>query len=301
MKFTIESLEEKTRLDHYLNEQLKDQSRSQIQKAIKRGLVTVNGQTTSVHHWLHEGDLIEIQEAPKEEKAPIPKLEILAKGKGYLVINKPAGMLTHHAQGSDLEATVADWLVKKKKKAATVGHPDRPGIVHRLDRDTSGAMILATNDEMYDHLKQQFHDREIHKTYTALVHGHLPHHEGVINKPIGRSKKEGRMAARTEKLSDKDRDAETSYQVEKELHQFSLVTAWPKTGRTHQIRVHMMSQGNAIVGDAIYTTHGQKEVIDLGRIFLHASKLCFTDLKGRRILVESPLPDELQSYLESQK
>jgi 23S rRNA pseudouridine1911/1915/1917 synthase len=301
MKIIAENIEKKTRLDAYLTTKLPEVSRSQIQKAIKADRVLVNGGSTSVHYFLHEGDSIEYTEEAPIPKMKIPKLEILAKGKGYLVINKPAGMLAHQAQKKEHEATVSDWLVKKKKKAATVGHPNRPGIVHRLDRDTSGTMILATTEEMYDNLKKQFHDREIHKTYIALVHGELPHPSGTVNKPIGRSKKEGRMAARTEKMSDKDRDAVTTFEVTQVFQKYSLIKAWPKTGRTHQIRVHMMSQGNAIVGDAIYTTHGQKQVIDMGRIFLHASKLCFTDLKGRRILVESPLPEKLESFLATVK
>jgi len=301
MNFKATEDDIKKRLDKFLVEKMSQYSRSQIKKLIEQDFVLVNKQKASVHQFLKIDDLISVTLPPEKEREPIPSLEVLAKGNGYIVINKPAGMLTHHAQGTTHEATVADWLVQEHPEAKTVGDIDRPGIVHRLDRDTSGTMVLATTSEMYNHLKHQFHDRLIKKTYTALVHDHLADPKGIINKPIGRSKKDGRMAARVEKLSENDRDAITEYEVKTSYEKYDFIKAYPLTGRTHQIRVHLMSLGHPIVGDHIYTIHGQKKVIDLGRIFLHATQLAFTDLEGQQIIVDSELPNELNAFLDKLK
>ncbi len=291
----------KKRLDKYLVERLPQYSRSQIKKFIEQELVLVNKKKATVHQFLKIDDIIAFTPPAKIEKDPIPALEILAKGNGYVVINKPAGLLAHSAQAAMHEATVADWLIEHYPEAKIVGDVDRPGIVHRLDRDTSGTMVLATSSEMYNLLKLQFHDRLIKKTYLALVHDHLTEPKGIIDKPIGRSKKDGRMAARVEKLSEADRDAITEYEVEKSYEQYDLVKARPLTGRTHQIRVHLMSLANPIVGDKIYTIHGQKNIVDMGRIFLHAMELEFTDLEGNQVVVQSPLPKELETFLSTIK
>lgn len=301
MNFKAQQEDDKKRLDKFLVEKMPQYSRSKLKKMIEQGFVTVNKAIPSVHQFLKEQDLIAVTIPEKKEPEPIPELEVLAKGDGYLVINKPAGMLTHHAQGTNHEATVADWLIANYPEAKTVGDPERPGIVHRLDRDTSGAMLLALTQSMYESLKGQFHDRQIKKTYIALVHENLPTKSGTIDKPIGRSKKDGRMAARTKALSESDREAITDYEVITSYKKFDLVKAYPKTGRTHQIRVHLMSLGHPIVGDKIYTIHGQKKVIELGRIFLHATALEFTDEQGKLIHVSSPLPSQLEEFLTSLK
>lgn len=296
-QFTVSPDDKGERLDKFLAARLPETSRSQIKKLIKHGNVLVNAAQPSVHYFLHEGDLVSMMPSKEDVKLTTPKLEILEKGEGYLVIEKPSGILAHPANNQK-GGTVLDWLLEYDPTVAEIGDPLRPGIVHRLDRDTSGVMILATSPAMYDHLKQQFHDRQISKTYTALVHNQLPHLEGEINKPIGRSEKGIRMAARVKKIDEKDREAITKYKVLKTFQKYSLVETKPQTGRTHQIRVHLMSLGNPVVGDQLYKVHGQKKVIDLGRLFLHAGQIKFADLSGKEIIATSPLPQKLQDFLD---
>ena len=293
-KFKATQLTGKTRLDKFVNEKL-DVSRSQIKKMIEAGQILVNDKQPSVHEFLNEGDVIEVH-IKKTKTKKLPKIKILAEESGYVVIEKPAGVLVHSTDNSN-EETIVDWLLKNYPEVKKIGEPGRQGIVHRLDRDTSGVLLLTISNKMHESLRNQFHDREVKKTYLALVHGNLPHMEGEVNKPIGRSSK-GRMAARVEKISEKDREAITKYKVIQRLRKFDLVEAYPLSGRTHQIRVHLMSLGNPVVGDSLYTIHGQKEVIDLGRLFLHATKLEFADLEGNKISVESKLPTKLKQYLK---
>lgn len=298
MQFTVDEQSAKARLDRYVSERLPEQSRNQIQKWIKSGAILVNGKEATVHKFLKTGDEVTVT-IPEEKPAPeAPELEILAQGKGWVAVNKPAGVLSHHAQGSLHSPAVTDWLVKEFPEAALVGDEDRPGTVHRLDRDTSGILLLATSPDFYTHIKQQFHDRAVEKTYLALVHGNLPEPTGVIEKPIGRSKSEQRMAARTKSIDGKDREAITEYKVLKSFQGFDEIEAKPRTGRTHQIRVHMMSLGHPVVGDYKYRIRRIKPV-ELGRLFLHANKLKFADLDGEQISIEAPLPEGLQDYLST--
>ena len=295
-QFTALAEDNGKRLDKFLTDKLEKISRSQIKKLIEKGNVLVNASIPSVHEFLHEGDLISVMPTKKDADLKTPEIDIILQGDGFIVIDKRAGILTHpanHQKGG----TVLDWLLEHDPDISEIGDPARPGIVHRLDRDTSGVMILATTLKMYDHLREQFHDRKVSKTYVALVHDQLPHLEGTINKPIGRSEKGIRMAARVEKVSEKDREAITNYKVMQTFQKYSLVEAKPLTGRTHQIRVHLMSLGNPVVGDQLYKVHGQKKVIDLGRIFLHATQIKFTDLSGHEVVVDSPLPKELENFL----
>ena len=296
MKITVDTTASKQRLDVFLTKHL-GETRSQVKKLIEHGAVLVNGKTTTVHNFLKAGDLVEINrdESVKNQSVTLD-LPILARGNGYLIIDKPSGLLVHPTPSSN-EPTVVDWLIKQVPTAAAVGDKRRPGIVHRLDKNTSGCLILATTATAHAYFKRLFHDRQVKKTYTALVHGHLPLLQGEINKPIGRSQKGARMAARVQKISDKDRDAITQYEVLKSYHDYDLIQASPLTGRTHQIRVHLMSMGTPIVGDKIYTIHGQKKIERLSRLFLHAQSLSFVDMDGKNIQVNSPLPEKLQLFL----
>ena len=174
----------------------------------------------------------------------------------------------------------------------------RPGIVHRLDRDVSGLMVVARTQKMFESLKQQFQDRSIQKQYTALVHGVIDEEHRVIDTPIGRSQtKSGKMAAHTQELEG-DRDAKTEYTVLKRLKNYTLLEIRLHTGRSHQIRVHLHSIGYPVVGDALYTNKRVKHK-NLGRIFLHESKLSFDDASGERRTYESELPKELKHFYEA--
>lgn len=299
MKFTATADNHKQRLDKFLVEQISDLSRSQIKKLIREGGVSVNGKAPSVHHFLKEGDEVEVTTKEAKPLTPLPAIPILQEGDGYVVINKPAGLAVQATNNSEL--TLSDWFKEKYPDSLEVGDPLRPGLVHRLDRSTSGVMILATSQKMFDALKHQFREREIKKTYQALVHGHLPEESGRIDSPIGRSHKEDRMAARTDKLSEQDREAVTEYTVTRRYKKYDLIQARPLTGRTHQIRVHLMSLGHPVVGDKKYSIHGQKKVVDLGRNFLHASQLVFKDLSGEEQSISAALPEQLENFLAELK
>lgn len=220
----------------------------------------------------------------------------------YAVIEKPAGLLVHTAAGKT-ETTLADELVAQWPELAGIGEsPQRPGMVHRLDRDVSGLMVIAKTEPMFLTLKNQFKNRTITKEYTALVHGVLtPSQEhGIIDRPIGRSHtQDGRMAAYSQ-TQDKSREAKTEYWVIQRLSHHTLLRVQIHTGRSHQIRVHLFSLGYPIAGDTLYKQKRIKPA-KIERIFLHASTLGFDDLEGEYREYTSPLPDELTTFLNSLK
>lgn len=287
------------RLDKVLAKRLPSMTRSQVKKLIESGRVMRNGKETTVHAFVNEGDTITI--ASKEEAAStLPTIEILTETDDYVVINKPAGLLVHPAKSAAHELTLADWLVRTFPGIEAIGEPGRPGIMHRLDRDTSGVMVIAKTAAMFDSLKRQFQERSVKKSYLGLVHGRLRADEGEINLPIGRSRRSGRMAPRPQDANDADKPAITRFQVIKRFRKpFCLVQAYPLTGRTHQIRAHFMAYGHPIVGDNLYTIKRQAMKIQLGRQFLHAETLTFTDLQGKTVTVQASMPKELQDYLSS--
>lgn len=290
--------EQGQRLDKVLAARLAPLSRSQIKKLIESGRVQRNGKETTVHAFVYPGDTITIASA-NEGTTDLPEIPVLAETDDYIVIDKPAGLLVHRASAMSNEPTLADWLIKRYPNLKGVGAPERPGIVHRLDRDTSGVMVIAKTPAMFEHLKAQFQDRLVKKAYIALVHGRLRNDDGEITLPIGRSRRQGRMAVRPEGNSD-DKPAVTRYQVIKRFRKpFTLLHAYPLTGRTHQIRAHLMAFAHPVVGDLLYTVKKQPSKIHMGRHFLHAESLTFADLQGQPITVSSPLPAALQDYLDS--
>jgi 23S rRNA pseudouridine1911/1915/1917 synthase len=304
----VTAAEAGNRLDKFLAAKLDALTRSQIKKLIEAGHVQVNGKAPSVHRFLKEGDTVFLSEAPMKsdddttepkEHAPFPEIPVLAETPDYVIINKPSGVLVHATGADKNETTLADWIRNRYPGIESVGQHERPGIVHRLDRDTSGVMVVAKTAAMYDHLKKQFTDRLVKKTYLTLLHGHVRDDEGEINHPIGRSRNKQRMAARPIDTYATDRPALTRYEVVKRFRKpFTLAHAYPLTGRTHQIRVHFMALGFPVVGDQIYIVKKQRSKIELGRHFLHAESLTFTNLSGESITFEAPLPAELQQYLD---
>ncbi len=287
------------RLDKVLTQRLAPLSRSQVKKMIEHGRVLRNGKPSTVHAFVADGDTISIL-SHEDVVLELPEIEVLAETDGYVVINKPAGLLVHPADSAIHEATITDWLVKRYPQTATVGDEGRPGIVHRLDRDTSGVMVLAKTPEMFTHLKKQFSERLVKKTYITLVHGRMRQDEGEINLPIGRSHRTGRMAVRPQDTYEADKPAITKFTVIKRFRKpFCLVEAQPLTGRTHQIRAHFMALSHPIVGETVYTIKNQAMKLNLGRHFLHAKSLAFTDLDGQLVTVSAPLPADLQSFLDN--
>lgn len=245
--------------------------------------------------------------------------KIISETKDYLVINKPAGLAVH--QGGNLkEATLADWLINQYPEITKVGEdPVRPGIVHRLDKEVSGLMVIAKNNDSFFNLKEQFKSRTINKEYQALVHGRILNDGGTIDFPITRSKSGHKMAALPAGSSDllirrhpkqrdqgnikswfKSREAVTEFSVLKKFVNFALLRVKIKTGRTHQIRVHFFAYGHPLVGDNLYYTKKTREKnlkINLGRVWLVADRLEFTDDKNQRLKFEINLPQELKNSL----
>jgi len=325
MEFTITKGYSGWRLDKFLTEKL-DKSRSQIQKDIKAGFVLVNEKSAKVHQFLNAGDKIEIRNSKFEtqiegkkitnlktkiqsifgKKEKLPKIKIIKKNDEYLIIEKPAGLLVHPTIKNE-QNTLIHILIKKFPELAKVGDPIalekddqtfRPSIVHRLDRDVSGLMIIPRTQAMFDFLKSQFKQRKIHKKYLALVHGNLPKDQDIIDFEISRASSGGKMAAHPEG-SGKGKPSATEYQVIQRFDKFTLVEARPLTGRTNQIRVHFYAIGHPIVGDKLYKLKNIKSKTNLNRIFLHSTKLAFTDKQGNEQKLESALPGELKNFLQT--
>lgn len=229
------------------------------------------------------------------------QIHVIYEDKNFLALYKPAGILVHKVESSKLkvlEPTLADWLLTHYPEVKNVGDEPkiRPGIVHRLDRDTSGVILIPRNQKYFEYLKNLFQTGQIKKTYLALVWGKLEPKIGVIKKPI--SLKHGSIK-RTVWEGKLEKEAITDYKVIKFLNDFSLVKVFPKTGRTHQIRVHLSSIGHPIVGDSLY---GKKiNPFKLKRQFLHAESLEFSVTEGKRIKIGAELPEELKKILDDLK
>lgn len=276
------------RLDVFLQAQDTGRSRSQIQKLIKEGLVTVNEKKVSPHHFLKVGDMITLSSRAERSEERDPDVHstprVITETDEYIIIDKPAGMVVHPSEarlrrsGSEGEPfTLVDWLLECYPAMRTVGaDPVRPGIVHRLDKDASGVMVVARTQESFESLVRQFKLRQIKKEYQILVHGQVTPREGVIDLPIGRSKQQyTRRAAHTSE----GRPAVTRYAVLEQLKGVSLVRVVPETGRTHQIRVHFFAKGNPVVGDTVYISKKIKKIA-APRLMLHAERLGFHNLSG---------------------
>ena len=248
-------------------------------------------------------------------------MSLIYETRDFIAVNKPAGLLVHPIKISNLksqisktqEPTLVDWVLEKYPEVKNIGdEPEtRPGIVHRLDRDTSGVILIARNQEFFEYLKNLFKTRQIKKTYLALVWGKLEPKFGEINIPIGI--KTGTIKRTIWQKRAKDlKEAVTEYKVLKyyqhksDLNQhesatFSLLKVIPKTGRTHQIRIHLASLNHPVVGDKLYGFKKLKIPFDLDRQFLHAASLEFSSSAGRRIRIEAELPEELKRIIDTLK
>jgi 23S rRNA pseudouridine1911/1915/1917 synthase len=289
------------RLDRFLTRTLSELSRSQVQRLIRDGLVALDGEKPKPGTLVAPGMrvVVRIPAAPSEEVLPEPiPLDIIYEGDDLLVVNKPAGMVVHpghgHAQGTLVNALLDRY------PDLVVGDAGRPGIVHRLDRDTSGLIVVAKTGEALEHLRQQFKSRWVQKTYLALVHGQPPAPEGIIEAPVGR---DPRQRQRMTVISG-GRPARTRYELREDLGDYSLLAVFPETGRTHQIRVHLAWLGVPVVGDSVYGRGrgGRRAGSRLGleRQFLHAWRLSFERPGGKgRVTLEAPLPPDLQQVLTS--
>lgn len=229
-------------------------------------------------------------------------VEILYEDKHVLVVNKPPGLVVH-ADGKTQEACLADWILEKYPDMKGVGEPltlsdgaviDRPGIVHRLDRDTSGALVLAKDQETFLFLKEQFQGRSIEKIYHAFVYGSIKEHEGIIDRPIARSKKDFRLWSAQRGARGEHREAVTEYNVLKRRNDLTFLEVRPKTGRTHQIRVHFKAINHPIVCDKLYAPK-RECLLGFGRVALHAKGIKFTLPGGKNLSVEAPYPPDFKA------
>jgi len=231
------------------------------------------------------------------------KIKILYEDKDVLAINKPSGVMVHSDGRSD-EETVTDWVMKNYPELKGVGEPvtfnneeiDRPGIVHRLDKETSGVLLIVKNKKSFSYYKKQFMDRKIKKTYVAIVSGHVKNDKGTIDKPIGRSPTDFRRRLSGRGARGEMREAVTEYKVIKRFedeagNKFTYLEVYPKTGRTHQIRVHMKFLNHPVACDALYAPKNPCPE-GLNRLALHAKLIEFRNLKGKTIKVESPVPKD---------
>lgn len=300
-QFTITESDKGKRIDAFLTEQ-HSFSRAHIQKFIKSGDVLLNDAITTPHQRLRVDDVITVNnlETPKTIVTPaeIPILNIVFENDDMIVIHKPAGLIVHPQEGDVGVPTLVDALLAHDPELIHVGeNPTRPGIVHRLDKDVSGLMVIAKTQAAFQSLKSQFKNREVYKEYIALVYGNLPKDHDIIEMKIARSKARGRMVARP--VSQEGKDAKTEYNVAQRFKNHTLAHVILHTGRTHQIRVHFRAIDHPLVGDKLYKKTYMKHIrhIPIDRIFLHAYQLRLRLMDGTEQTFTAPLPEDLQKLL----
>jgi 23S rRNA pseudouridine1911/1915/1917 synthase len=301
---TIPSDADGTRLDRFLTSVLPDQSRSHIQRLIKEGHVHLGGRETKANQPVKTGQVVTIDVPPPADSDVHPEalpLDIVYQDRDLVVVDKPAGMVVHPAAGH-ADGTLVNALLHHVDDLSGVGGEKRPGIVHRLDRGTSGLMVIAKHDAAHEELARQFHDREVEKEYIALVWGEVMAGRR-IDAPIGRD------PANRKKMSAKARRSREAVTRIVHAEHFGRVLTLARvaihTGRTHQIRVHLSAIGHPVVGDPLYGgVHRRipgdlRAVTHLERPFLHAARLAFTHpVEGRRMEFTSELPADLQRVLD---
>ena len=299
MRLSAELNEAGKRLDRMLHERLPQYSRSRIQQWIQAGRVLVDGIPKRSSHPLRAGEAIDVEPAEAPPLRAVPEaipLAVLYEDQDLVAIDKPAGMVVHAGAGVH-SGTVVNALLYRFGALSGVAGALRPGIVHRLDRYTSGVLLVAKNDDAHRRLAEQFSGRQIEKVYLALVHGKVKHESGRMDRPIARDPvRRTRMTARLES----GRAAWSEYRVLRRFERFTLLEVRIGTGRTHQIRVHLSSIGHPVAGDPLYGAPAKVEGRPpLGRFFLHARRIRFHQPStGEEVVVESPLPAELEEWME---
>ena len=301
--FKIDSELSGERIDKFLSKNLEDVSRSRIQKLIIEGKVLVDGARVSKHHKLVCGQEISIEDLSSMNTAPNIvaeeiDLKIVYEDKSILVISKESGMLTHPAPGNE-KHTLVNALMYHCKNLSKLSGEERAGIVHRLDKHTSGLLIAAKDENVHHKLSEMFAERKVKKTYIALVEGRFKEDRGEIKLPIGRSRIDRKKMS---VAIDTGRDAVTAFEVVEEFPHATLLNIYPRTGRTHQIRVHLNYIGHPIIADQVYGSRSSSLVaknMGLQRQFLHAAKLEFTHPVTEKLMeFEDPIPQDLLESLE---
>ncbi len=287
--------EDNERIDQYLAKELDNQSRSYIQKLIKEKLIKVNNKDVKASYIVNEGDhiVVNLPEAKELEiLAEDLPINIVYEDDDLVVLNKEPSMVVHPAPGN-YRGTLVNALLFHIKKLSSINGVIRPGIVHRLDKDTSGLIIVAKNDKSHRFLSEEIKNRKIERYYMALVHGNIKEDKATINAPIGRNKKDRKKMAVTQTNS---KEAISHYVVKERFGKYTLVEVKLETGRTHQIRVHMASITHPVLGDPLYSS-GKNE-FGLERQMLHAYKLSFNHpTSGKLITLEAELPKDFEEVL----
>jgi len=299
-RFSITADEEGKRLDVFLSDRL-SLTRTKVKNMIEGGHVRLAGKVPKPSVKLKKGSVLEGEIPPEEPLSLAPEaipLDILYEDEYILAVNKPEGMVVHpsfgHREGTLVNAVLA-YLGEEKLKGSSDGAEapnQRPGIVHRLDKGTTGVILIAKDTKTQEMLSALFKDREVRKTYRAVVEGAIKKDEGTVEGRIGRHPVERKKMA---VVKEKGREAVTGYKVIKRMKEYSYVEAYPKTGRTHQIRVHLAHIGHPIVGDE---TYGRKARKMAGRPLLHAYTINFKHpLKGEAISITAPVPEDMEDFV----
>jgi 23S rRNA pseudouridine1911/1915/1917 synthase len=295
IQFTIEEEQDKERIDKVIASLNEEWSRSQVQQWIKDGLVTVNGKAVKANYKCSAGDAV-VVELPEPEPLDVEPeemdLDIYYEDADVLVVNKPRGMVVHPAPGH-MRGTLVNGLLAHCKDLSGINGVLRPGIVHRIDKDTSGLLMVAKNDFAHESLVNQLVNKTVTRKYKAIVHGVIPHDYGTIDAPIGRDKHDRQSMAVTE---ENGKEAVTHFRVLERFDKFTFIECQLETGRTHQIRVHMKYIGFPLAGDPKY---GPKKTLPIDGQALHAGILGFTHPRtGEYLEFEAPLPEEFQRVLD---
>ena len=284
------------RLDAYISSQKEEITRTTAQRLIEQGNILVNGKKQKVSYKVSAGDIIIIEEAqakPIELKAQEIPIEVIYEDKDIIVVNKPKGMVVHPANGNPDGTLVNAIMAICKDSLSGIGGEIRPGIVHRLDKDTSGLLIVAKNDKAHVNMSEQIKNHEVKKTYIALVRGVVKENEATIDMPIGRNTSDRKKMA----VVKNGKNAVTHIKVLKRYDKYTLLEVNIETGRTHQIRVHLAHIGYPIIGDYTYS-NGKNEFGVIGQC-LHAAKLEFKHpITGAEMKLEAPLPEYFEIILQ---
>ena len=297
--FTVPDAGVKGRLDAWLAKECPDISRARIQQLIKEGKVTTEGRSVKANAKPKPGEVYTIEIPPPAPAIPEPEdipLDVLYEDSDCIVINKPAGLVVHPAPGHP-DGTLVNALLWHCKDLAGVGGVERPGIVHRLDKDTSGVMVAVKNDIAMAGFVKLFQTGGMHKEYLAVVHGTPVPESGIVSNLIGRDPNNRKKMA---VVTANGKDALTHYRVERKMGDLTLMHCRIETGRTHQIRVHMKSIGVPVIGDPLYGRPALDKKLSVRpqRQILHARRLSFTHpVKGADLAIEAPLPDDFEVYL----
>ena len=295
--FAAEKEDVGTRIDVFLAENMEDLSRSGVQKLIDEGMITLNGGKTKANYKLREKDIIDVTVPEVKEVEILPEdipLDILYEDADVIVVNKPQGMVVHPAPGHTSGTLVNALMFHCGDDLSGINGEKRPGIVHRIDKDTSGVLMVAKNDMAHQSLAAQLAEHSITRKYNAVVYNGFNEDEGTVNEPIGRNPQDRKKMAVTQKHS---RHAVTHYRVIERMEKFTLIEAQLETGRTHQIRVHMTYIGHPLLGDPVYGP--KKQPISLEGQALHARVLGFIHPRtGEYMEFEAPLPPHFEALLE---